>query len=838
MKNYLLLITAVVMCAFSFTNVQAACHPVDVSYLQSGSPDFGEMTTDATNVWSWDATYNCAKATRSGGAEGHLFTPMLDLSGTETVTIKFAHTHKYAGTPSEELTLWVTADYKGDYVSSSWKQLTISPYGANTNWTFVDVTIDVPVSWLGEKTVFCFKYISTASNYATWEIKNLQIASTCPVIECHPVNASYLLNGASGLGEVTTDATDIWSWDSSYSCAKARKQGGVEGHLFTPALDLTGSDEVTLKFSHTHRYAGTPSEEFTLWVTDDYKGNFDETTWEQLTISPYGTNTNWTFVDVTINVPVSYVGANTVFCFRYISTSSNYGTWEIRNINIASICPDGGSVAPVPLPEIGDGRLKVCAQNLQNYYYNYNTGRGQHATPEEFATKTHQITDAMLWIDAAIYGFCELESQNIILKQLVDSLNKFTASTNYSYVVDDLDEEWNAESNSNLKSGFIYRNDVVRPIGNSASVYYSGYYSRTMRIQTFEELSSGERLSLSMNHFKAKDETEDKGNAKRVETATQLVENISSKALDKDILILGDLNCEVGEEPLTIIENAGYEEQLLKYNDAAYSHCYNGGELIDHVYANSTMAAQITGAGLFHICTSCGSDASANYGHRYSDHDPYVVGINLSSSHSTECEEAQYSYLPTGASDLGEMKAESLSGQYYWRYQSNYGATCKDKGGEDWLLTPILDLSMAGSVTIKFDHTINYANNMTEQQTLWVTPDFSTIQESDWSQLTIPNYPSGSNWAFVSTTVSVPLDKLGQNTVFGFKYDVPSSASQEPTWEIKNLSITVTCDEYPQTVNEVQDNNSASLKKCIQNGHLYIVMPDGSRYNVIGVKVQ
>lgn len=658
---------------------------------------------------------------------------------------------------------------------------------------------------------------------------------------CQPVNVSYLQSGASDLGEMTTDESTVWSWNATYSYAMARKQGGFEGHLFTPALDLTGSNKVTLKFSHTHRYAGTPSEEFTLWVTDDYKGSYEASTWDQLTISPYGTNTNWTFVDVNIDVPVSYVGANTVFCFRYISTSSNYGTWEVKNINIASVCPDGSSVAPVPLPDTGDGRLKVCAQNLLNYYFNYNTGRGNY-TPEELAAKTHKIADAILWVGADIYAFCELEAQDIILKQLVDSLNKFTAGTCYSYVADEIDVAWDEEHDNNLKSGFLYRNDKVKPIGSNTSVYNaSSYYGKTMRVQTFEELSSGERLTVSMNHFKSKaGNAEDQGNSTRVENATRLIKNISSKALDKDILILGDLNCEVGEEPLTIIENAGYEEQLLKYNAGAYSYCYKGdASLIDHVYANSTMAEQITGAGMFHISTGCGADAPANYSHRYSDHDPYVVGINLVSSHATECEEVQYSYLPTGGSDLGEMKSEKLKdSKYQWRYQSSYGATCQDKGGEDWLLTPILDLSKAGSVTLKFDHTINYANNMTEQQTLWVTPDFSTIQESEWSQLTIPNYPSGSNWTFVSTTVSVPLDKFGPNTVFGFKYDVPSEAAKEPTWEIKNLSITITCDENPQTVNDMQNSSAATLTKSIHNGHLYILMPDGSRYNVIGVKVQ
>lgn len=650
--------------------------------------------------------------------------------------------------------------------------------------------------------------------------------------DCQSISASYLQNG---LGTMTTDG--VWAWDS-YGYAKARKQGGGEGNLFTPELNMTGTDGVTISFSHAHNYAENPSSDYTLWVTDNYKGSFASSTWKQLTISPYTSNDSWSFVDVSISVPVSYVGAKTVFCFKYTSTAQKNGTWEIKNLHVTSTC-EGRTAPPVALPETGNGRLKVCGQNLLNYYFNYNTGRGDY-TEAERAAKTHKIVDAMLWVDADIYAFCELEAQDIILKQLVDSLNKYSQSTAYAYVADGINVEWDEQYDNNLKSGFVYRNDKVKTIGNSTSVYGSNsYYGKTMRVQTFEELSSGEWFTLSMNHFKSKaGNAEDQGNSTRVENATRLVENIEAKAMDKDILILGDLNCEVGEEPLTIIENAGYEEQLLKYDESAYSYCYKGSSsLIDHVYANSSMAGQITGAGMFHISTGCGSDASANYGHRYSDHDPYVVGINLESTHSTECEEMQLNYLPTGASDWGDMKTEKLKdSKYYWRYQSNYGATCQDKGGEDWLLTPALDLSLAGSVTLKFDHAINYANNMNEQQTLWATPDFSSVSESEWTQLTISNYPSGSNWTFVSTTVSVPTQALGRNTVFGFKYDVPADAAKEPTWEVKNLSITVTCDNKPDGLEAVRNELQAS--KTVRDGHLYIVMPDGSLYNVIGVKVQ
>lgn len=160
------------------------------------------------------------------------------------------------------------------------------------------------------------------------------------VLTCEPVKETWLQTGGSGLGEITTDNTSVWRYDSSYG-AKASKSGGAIGNLFTPARDLSGSASVTLSFSHTHKYAGVPSEELTLYVTPDYQGNFDDSQWYPLQITPYAANTNWTFVDVSVNVPIYYLGENTVFCFTYFSTDTNYATWEIKNLSLTATCDEG-----------------------------------------------------------------------------------------------------------------------------------------------------------------------------------------------------------------------------------------------------------------------------------------------------------------------------------------------------------------------------------------------------------------------------------------------------------------------------------------------------------------
>lgn len=290
------------------------------------------------------------------------------------------------------------------------------------------------------------------------------------------------------------------------------------------------------------------------------------------------------------------------------------------------------------------GTLRICAQNLENYYYNYTqSSRPSYSDAAGFRTKTVKIVNAMLTIDADIYAFCEVEAKPIVLQQLADSMNAYAGEAGrYAAVSDNIDYTWyDGISDNQIKSGFIYRTDKVATVGsNTAAVGGKGYYSRTMRIQTFRQLANNEKLIVSMNHFKAKDSSPDQGEAQRQNNANDLMRAVGNLTADPDILILGDLNCEYGEAPITTIVNAGFEEQLLKYNSSAWSHCYGGGELIDHVLANASMAAQIVNAHVEHICAyKCNSTVSSDQS--WSDHDPYVIDINLGNSAPTALEMVQ-----------------------------------------------------------------------------------------------------------------------------------------------------------------------------------------------------
>lgn len=171
---------------------------------------------------------------------------------------------------------------------------------------------------------------------------------------------------ATGQGAFTIEdkklpegGTYVWKHDTykddNYMKASAFIESAKESEswLVSPALDLSKATTATLTFDHTHKFAGTPSEELTLWVTETSAEN-----WQQLTIDKYGTNNDYTFVTPSIDLS-AYAGKTIKFAFKYISTNSAAGTWEIKNVKVVANGEGGGTVDPEPEPEPGNADLFI-----------------------------------------------------------------------------------------------------------------------------------------------------------------------------------------------------------------------------------------------------------------------------------------------------------------------------------------------------------------------------------------------------------------------------------------------------------------------------------------------
>lgn len=160
------------------------------------------------------------------------------------------------------------------------------------------------------------------------------------------VTLPYSETFESGLGDFVTHdeslgegLTYVWKYDSNYKCAKAsayvnKKNIPSASYLVSPWIVIpSDASYCTLTFDQAvNKYFGTLSEEAQLWIyktdmtTDLLTLTYPEIAQDK-SFSEFETQT----VDLT-----AYKGQKIIVAFKYESTDSNSGTWEIKNFNVTS----------------------------------------------------------------------------------------------------------------------------------------------------------------------------------------------------------------------------------------------------------------------------------------------------------------------------------------------------------------------------------------------------------------------------------------------------------------------------------------------------------------------
>lgn len=160
-------------------------------YVEPFSANQGEFSIHDVSldglsyVWQFTTNYGMKASAYVGGVnhatDSWLISPRLEFPADATITMTFDHVHRYTTTPQTDLTLLISEDYvKGAPSTATWTQVTIPTYAPGSNWTFVNAgTIDL--SSFGDKIVtLAFRYQSSSSVAATWEIKNVSVTASSP----------------------------------------------------------------------------------------------------------------------------------------------------------------------------------------------------------------------------------------------------------------------------------------------------------------------------------------------------------------------------------------------------------------------------------------------------------------------------------------------------------------------------------------------------------------------------------------------------------------------------------------------------------------------------------
>jgi predicted extracellular nuclease len=159
----------------------------------------------------------------------------------------------------------------------------------------------------------------------------------------------------SGLGAFTAySVTGAQEWGTAPfgNPPPSAKMSGFDGALFenedwliSPSLDLTDVSGIELSFDEAINYEPDVAGNCQVLISSDYIGSGDPNTatWTIITMPVRAPGDNWNFLNTEIAATNEFDGEPSVYlAFRYTSTVSAAGTWELDNIHLEATETVGG----------------------------------------------------------------------------------------------------------------------------------------------------------------------------------------------------------------------------------------------------------------------------------------------------------------------------------------------------------------------------------------------------------------------------------------------------------------------------------------------------------------
>jgi 5'-nucleotidase len=394
---------------------------------------------------------------------------------------------------------------------------------------------------------------------------------------------------------------------------------------------------------------------------------------------PYLTATD----PVRVGSPVTFSG-ETIFDWRN-------SAWKLQpleqltpsNASTVQAAHFGSTRADKPA-DVG-GTLKLATFNVLNYfpttgdqltgctYYTDREGnpvtvrggcdaRGA-ANAENFERQQAKIVAAINGSGADIVSLEEIENsakfglpRDAAVENLVRALNAAAGEPTWAFVPTPAVVPAQEDV---IRTAFIYRKHVAQPIDESVILDDPAYtgLARQPLAQAFKPVggNNATKFVAIVNHFKSKGsaatpEDTDKGqgasNLARIAQARALVtfaEQMKTAANTQKVFLLGDFNSYAFEDPMAVLAAAGYIDQAPR-TGGKHSYAFGGmvGSL-DHVLASPAADATVSGADIWNINSVESvaleysrfnynvTDYYASGPFRSSDHDPFVIGFDLTS---------------------------------------------------------------------------------------------------------------------------------------------------------------------------------------------------------------
>ncbi|MDD3079061.1 MAG: choice-of-anchor J domain-containing protein [Paludibacter sp.] len=326
--------------------------------FESSLGDFTAFSVTGDESWSY---YSSGYAIISGYVDGSnfanedwLISPEIDLSDVTTSHLTFDHVARYFSNLADEATVWVSEDYTDGEspADAGWTKLEPKAFSDPGDWTFSSSGEISLTQYAGKKIRVAFKYLSTTTKAGTWELKNFLIKRGEATVDAVSLFYNSFGGSKGDFTAISVIGDQQWTYSSQYSCMVMSGFSGSryanEDWLVSPEIDLTSVENSYVTFDHAGNYFGTPANEATVWVSEDYTDstNFASATWSQLNIMNYFSNSSYTFVNSGKMDLSAYAGKKVHVALKYTSTSSVSGTWEVRNFYVYEGKVDGNEENP------------------------------------------------------------------------------------------------------------------------------------------------------------------------------------------------------------------------------------------------------------------------------------------------------------------------------------------------------------------------------------------------------------------------------------------------------------------------------------------------------------
>ncbi|MCR6478592.1 ExeM/NucH family extracellular endonuclease [Variovorax sp. ZS18.2.2] len=356
--------------------------------------------------------------------------------------------------------------------------------------------------------------------------------------------------------------------------------------------------------------------------------------------------------------------------------SHNFGAYRIQP-TVAPVFAETN--ARQPTAPVVNGALKVASFNVLNYFttfLNGETASGQTGQGcsfgtgpaaaancrgannlNEFQRQQAKIVAAIAGLDADVLGLMEIQNTDVATDDLLAALNAKVGAGTYAAV------HSGVFGTDAIKVDILYKPAKVQRVGNAVLptgtdlTDYTAASGRPPLAQRFSAVGNNGGFWFVVNHFKSKGSCPSTGDIDQGQGCFNLARIQQAKALNSfvaklklmgapqteaDVLMMGDFNSYLLEDPTKELEAVG-NESLLKRMPANDRYTYVfGGETgaLDHSYASDSLKTQVSGVSVWHINSDeptaldyntdfTTDDRYAPTPFRASDHDPVLVGLTL-----------------------------------------------------------------------------------------------------------------------------------------------------------------------------------------------------------------